>query len=80
DSGDSPGIAVVIVVRTGCRGGTPGWGQSPYSLSHSNVLTHLRKAINITTLTGVVPRSGDSAVLKADSAGKVNLIGRLQRI
>ncbi|WP_421659582.1 DUF6887 family protein [Leptothermofonsia sp. ETS-13] len=37
-------IAAVIMVRTGCRGGTPGWGRSPHSLSNSNVLTHLRRA------------------------------------
>ncbi|WP_421655316.1 DUF6398 domain-containing protein [Leptothermofonsia sp. ETS-13] len=39
-------IAVVIVVRTGCRGFTPGWGRSPHSLSNSNVLSNLATAIN----------------------------------
>lgn len=33
--------------------------------------------VNITALTGIVPRSGESVVLKANSTGNVNLIGRL---
>ncbi len=45
--GNQSDIAVVIVVRTGCRGGTPGWGLRPHSLSNSNVLTHLRRAIKL---------------------------------
>jgi hypothetical protein len=37
-------IAVLIKVRTGCKGRTPGWGiaHTPFN---PNVLTHLRKAI-----------------------------------
>lgn len=38
-------IAVLIKVRTGCRGRTPGWGQRPHTPFNPNVLTHLRKAI-----------------------------------
>ncbi len=40
-------IAVVMMVRTGCRGGTPGWGRSPHSLSNSNVLMHPCRAISV---------------------------------
>jgi phosphohistidine phosphatase SixA len=33
--------------------------------------------VNITALTGIVPRSGESVLLKADSSGKVSVFGRL---
>lgn len=41
------------------------------------VMIMVTHQVNITALTGIVPRSGESVVLKANSAGKVNLIGRL---
>ena len=40
------GIAVVIWIRTGCRGGTPGWGRSPHTPFDPNVLSNLVTAIN----------------------------------
>ncbi|GEM_PF-1528497 len=40
------GIAIDGLVRTGCRGGTPGWGQSPHTPFDPSVLTFVATAIN----------------------------------
>ncbi|WP_421656500.1 hypothetical protein [Leptothermofonsia sp. ETS-13] len=38
-------IAIAIRLRTGCRGGTPGWGRSPHTPFKANVLSNLVTAI-----------------------------------
>ncbi len=38
-------IAIDGLVRMGCRGGTPGWGQSPHTPFDPSVLTFVATAI-----------------------------------
>jgi len=40
-------IAIDGLVRTGCRGGTPGWGQSPHTPFDPSVLTFVATAIGV---------------------------------
>ncbi len=45
-------IAIATRLRTGCRGGTPGWGRSPYTPLKPSVLSNLATAIPLNCAFG----------------------------
>jgi len=60
-----------ILVRTGCRGGTPGWGRSPHTPFDPNVLSFVATAITARFL--ISHQLGAAARQRHWSSGTVSL-------